>query len=76
MMDFKAPSTTELISLGRSLQLKQIPTISLTGSYLPGDLIFTYGLHAMSVLLFMVVTAMYHHYDKKVSTGLFAPVLD
>lgn len=44
---------------------RQIPTISLTGSYFPGNLIFTFGLHVAAIYVAYVFTAVYVSYENK-----------
>jgi hypothetical protein len=56
----------------------QIPTISLTGSYLPGDVVFTLGLHMMACLLILAYSGIYVVYDHKIriselNEGLLTP---
>ena len=52
--------------LEHELNALQIPTISLTGSYLPGDIIFTLGLHVMACLLVLAYSGIYVVYDNKI----------
>jgi hypothetical protein len=55
---------------------KQIPTISLTGSYLPGDIIFTYSLHVISILNCLLFTLIYYTYDNKMISGLHESLIE
>lgn len=48
------------------LNALQIPTISLTGSYSPGDIVFTLGLHVMAFLLILAYCEIYVVYDHKI----------
>mmetsp|Transcript_11657 Transcript_11657/g.17670 ORF Transcript_11657/g.17670 Transcript_11657/m.17670 type:complete len:283 (+) Transcript_11657:122-970(+) len=49
----------------------QIPTISLTGSYLPESIIFTLGLHIMAFLLLLAYSGLYIVYDQNIRKGQF-----
>lgn len=55
---------------------KHIPTISLTGAYLPGDIIFTYGIHLISLTLALIYTFVYYGHNyliyKNVRDGLLS----
>ena len=45
--------------------VRQIPTISLTGGYLPESMILTAGLHMQAFLLFILLQFIYHRYKVK-----------
>lgn len=44
---------------------RQIPTLSMTGAYYPGSIIFTLGLHVAAVYVAYVFTAVYVAYEGK-----------
>jgi hypothetical protein len=44
----------------------QVPTFSLAGSYFPGDIIFTLGLHIMAFVFFTFFAAVYFVYEDKI----------
>jgi hypothetical protein len=47
--------------------VRQLPTLSLTGSYFPANIIFTYGLHSMSFLFFGFFGAVFLVYEEKIA---------
>lgn len=47
----------------------QMPTISLTGSYYPSNIIFTLGLHLMALFLAHFITSLYITCDTELRSG-------